>query len=836
MPLWPASRQGTYHNLASGEDLPLQDTPTPNAGMSSTYRSLTTPGLTPSPIPHTPGYQDSAANTPAIEELKYDEEAPKKAWFGYGWRGGARIAFFGTCFTLVINVFLLVFNVVNYEAMDGFPIVFRGTCQQAQLRNTIWHLVINVLSTAMLAASNYCMQLLCAPNRSNVDRAHSQGVWLDIGIPSLRNLRFVTWKRRGLWLALCISSVPLHLVYNSTFYAAIATNNYNVLYATPDFVSGAEYDAARFPDTRSMNISGFQQNATTWKRFTNQRCIEAYSFDFITEYKNLIAVVSNTSQDNAGSLLDIYVNELPSAQEFNATYDSFPWICNDTARNPSLLTSPDPIPCREEVKNITGTANTRWNSGGYDISYCLAEEVTHPDCHLHFAPQLMGPVVLMNILKCLVTFYVAFRLRDAPIVTLGDAVESFIKHPDPHTRGMCLATGHEMAHQFSRATHHTPILRAKTFDATRYRWHKIVSRRQWSLMFGLFGFMFIGLIAGMILGVKNLNPADFKNAISISLGVVEAQNLVFGARISTLGASGVLITALIANAPQAVLSFVYMVYNTIFTLMYVGEDWDMFGAYTQTTRHKLQIAAKRQTHRYLRVSNPRGTQKSTHFLNLPFRYALPLISVSGLLHWFMSQTLYLANISVINRDNEIPNVDEITTVAYAPAGMVGLFVVAIIMVFVLVANSFRYFGGQMPIVGSNSAAISAACHVQMPERRRRELVLRRIAWGEVPSDGASLPVSATDRRLSGMSTAKGLGIEDPRVKANSVYSADDFSDAMDRDEEFGPEGGPNEYASLRGQAEMTDLDSRGAGRSTAVAHCTFSDTFVFKPEVGKFYA
>lgn len=87
-----------------------------------------------------------------------------------------------------------------------------------------------------------------------------------------------------------------------------------------------------------------------------------------------------------------------------------------------------------------------------------------------------------------------------------------------------------------------------------------------------------------------------------------------------------------------------------------------------------------------------------------------------------------------------------------------------------------------------------------------------------------------------MSTAKGLGIEDPRVKANSVYSADDFSDAMDRDEEFGPEGGPNEYASLRGQAEMTDLDSRGAGRSTAVAHCTFSDTFVFKPEVGKFYA
>lgn len=833
VPLWPSSRQGNYQNLSSVDDLPSQDTPQPTTGMSAAHKSLLTPRFTPSP--NTPGFQDSVGNTPAIEQLKYDqEEAPKKSWFGYGWRGGARIAFISTVVTLIINVTLLVFNVLHYPKMSGFPVVYRGTCSEAELRNTIWHLVINILSTSMLAASNYCMQLLCAPNRSNVDRAHAQGVWLDIGVQSLRNLRFVTWKRRALWMALCISSIPLHLVYNSTFYAAIGSNNYNVLYATPDFLNGSDYDTSRFVSTPSMNISGFQANASRWERFSNRDCIQTYAFDFMTNYKNVIAVVSNTS--DYGSLLDVYVNDMPSAQEFNSHYDSFSWICNDTIMHYDYNSSG--TLCREESKNIQKTANTRWNSAGYEISYCLAEKVLVPDCHLHFAPQLMGPVVLMNIVKCIVTFYVAFRLRDAPLVTLGDAIESFLKHPDPCTRGMCLATAQEMAHQFSRATHHAPILRAKTFDATRYRWHKIITKRQWLLLSALFTMVFAGLIIGLVVGTANLNPANIRNALAIPIGTVEAQNLVLGARIGSLGASAVLITALIANSPQALLSFLYMVYNSIFTLMYIGEDWDMYGAYTATTRHKLQIAAKKQTHRFLRVSNPRGTQKPTHFLNLPYRYAIPLICISGLLHWFMSQTLYLANISVVNRDDTIPNTDEITTVAYAPIGMIGLLVLSGVMVIVLVSNSLRYFGGQMPIVGSNSAAISAACHVQMSERRRRELVLRKIAWGEVPTDGSNIPITAAERRATVMSVSKGLGINDGGFKSNSIYSADDFSDVIDRDEEYGVDGrgGGNEYSALRGHVEMSDLDGRGAGRSTAVAHCTFSDTFVFKPEVGKFYA
>ena len=773
-----------------------------------------------------------------MDGLRYDSEEPIKRWFGYGWRGGAKLAFGGTVFTLVINVVLMVYLTTAFKKMDGFPVVYRGTCENAERQNTIYHFLINVLSTGLLAASNYCMQLLCAPTRANIDRAHATGHWLDIGIPSIRNLRFVHWKRRGLWLLLAISSIPLHLVYNSTFYAAIANNDYNILYATQDFVDGGNYDRSKFPDSSAQNISSFQDLARNWTTLNNHDCIDSYAHDFVTRYRNVIAVVSNVTADQDDTLLDVTVNELPASGRLDKTYDSFAWICNDTATSGKTgvtdRNSAGFVPCASMATELANIGNTWWKSGGYQISHCVAEEIT-PDCHLHFAPHLMGPVILMNIIKVLVAFYVAFRMVDVPLVTLGDAIESFIKHPDPSTNGMCLITAYDAARTFSKSTGLGAGTGAmpKPYTNARHRWHKVITRRQWTVLAFLLTIMIALLIVGIILGTSRLAPPTLANAWSVGVGEVQTQNLVLGARVPQLGASAVLITALIANAPQSFLSFLYMVYNTFFTLMHVGEDWDLYGAYTETTRHIFQVSAKKATHRYLRVSNPKGKQKSTHTLNLPLRFALPLVCVSGLLHWLMSQSLYLANISVIPRDGTLPRHDEITTVAYSPQGMILLCALAIVMFLIVGAYASRRYGGQMSIVGSNSAAIAAACHVgNQSERRRREIVLRKIAWGELPASD----VNGEDRRSS---VGQGLGIGtvgQRKIGDNSVYATEDFSDAMDRDELGDDDVENGAYHALRGHAEMTELDRTGVAKSSGIGHCSFSDGFVLKPVIGKMYA
>lgn len=74
--------------------------------------------------------------------------------------------------------------------------------------------MINILSTALLGASNYCMQCLAAPSREQVDKAHNQKTWVRIGVPNIIDLvRYQTGKRRFLGSILLITSLPIHLMF-----------------------------------------------------------------------------------------------------------------------------------------------------------------------------------------------------------------------------------------------------------------------------------------------------------------------------------------------------------------------------------------------------------------------------------------------------------------------------------------------------------------------------------------------------------------------------------------------------------------------------------------------
>ena len=91
-------------------------------------------------------------------------------------------------FVFVINVVLLAVSTKLPTSATGGKLLFRGDCDFASSRSTIAHLAINILATLIISASNAAMQCLSAPSRADVDRAHSRGIWLDVGVPSLRNL------------------------------------------------------------------------------------------------------------------------------------------------------------------------------------------------------------------------------------------------------------------------------------------------------------------------------------------------------------------------------------------------------------------------------------------------------------------------------------------------------------------------------------------------------------------------------------------------------------------------------------------------------------------------
>ncbi len=113
---------------------------------------------------------------------------------------------------LVTNFALTVFAAMHFRGPRGVGVIYQGSCVTVQQLDTYIHLLINILGTGMLMASNYCMQLQAAPTRDNIDEAHKRGKWLDIGVPSLRNFWWISKTRKLCWLLLAVSSVPVHLM------------------------------------------------------------------------------------------------------------------------------------------------------------------------------------------------------------------------------------------------------------------------------------------------------------------------------------------------------------------------------------------------------------------------------------------------------------------------------------------------------------------------------------------------------------------------------------------------------------------------------------------------
>jgi hypothetical protein len=125
-----------------------------------------------------------------------------------GWKPGVLNFAVCACIVLIINMVVSVWGSAAYKR----KVLTEGNCEQIKRLNSGLHVLINVLSTILLSGSNYCMQCLSAPTREEVDRAHSTRKWLDIGIPSIRNLRCISRPRLVVWILLGLSTAPLHLL------------------------------------------------------------------------------------------------------------------------------------------------------------------------------------------------------------------------------------------------------------------------------------------------------------------------------------------------------------------------------------------------------------------------------------------------------------------------------------------------------------------------------------------------------------------------------------------------------------------------------------------------
>ena len=184
---------------------------------------------------------------------------------------------------------------------------------------------------------------------------------------------------------------------------------------------------------------------------------------------------------------------------------------------------------------------------------------------------------------------------------------------------------------------------------------------------------------------------------------------------ANFSAASILWNTWLANSPQVVLSAIYFFFNRLLTQLASAVEWGHW--------------AKHRKH--LRVSKPEGSQRSTHFLQLPYKMAVPMIVYSGVLHWLLSQTLFLRRLEVRDREGNILSDKSLCTVGYSPVSLLVFVVMAFIGAVLIVRLSFWLKPSKrMPWGANSSLVLSAACH---PPPTDADAQLNGLQWGVVKS-------------------------------------------------------------------------------------------------------
>lgn len=379
---------------------------------------------------------------------------------------------------LVINCVLTIWAVSSSKVQNGLGTLQDGSCKRTTTLTFWMHLAINVLSTLLLGASNYSMQCLSSPTRSEIDKAHAQGIWLDIGVPSVRNIRRLSTTRIVLWWLLAISSVPLHLLYNSAVFSSLCTREYNVFLVSSDFLDGAPFNAS-WTDVWNLtnNLQDYQNNQVSLQKLGNKACVEIYTAPVVSTYSDLI-LVSNYSDSNNSLLFTdpSQDSQLVTGSYQSSGYCSLPLLSNcdpsgamtggqewsiDIWQNETIADYGWSI----EVSQVPMINRT-------SIQYCLSKPVKE-HCKLQFSLAIMIVVIICNLTKTICMGIIAWKQDSEPLVTLGDAIASFLDRPDMTTEGNCVVGKTRFVKNRSWG------LLPSRWTPKRSRWFGAASSRRW---------------------------------------------------------------------------------------------------------------------------------------------------------------------------------------------------------------------------------------------------------------------------------------------------------------------------------------------------------------------
>jgi hypothetical protein len=216
------------------------------------------------------------------------------------------------------------------------------------------------------------------------------------------------------------------------------------------------------------------------------------------------------------------------------------------------------------------------------------------------------------------------------------------------------------------------------------------------------------------------------DSLHLGLGTPKINTLVSFGGSPTFNPGAIARAAVVVNTPQVMLAFTQFIWNGLLTRMLTALEWNRYS----TERRGLRVS-----------SEPRGEQRSTYFLQVPYRYSVPFLAIFAVLHWLLSQAIFPVaversswpvNINYSNIDldavqRSLMREQSFVSVGYSPLAALCTTAISFALLISFLFLGFRRFKSGMPIAANCSALISAACHLKggNGEAAARE----KLQWG-----------------------------------------------------------------------------------------------------------
>ena len=225
--------------------------------------------------------------------------------------------------------------------------------------------------------------------------------------------------------------------YNSVIFSTLSANNYLAFTAAPTFLDDAYTGALPFQPWNSSILSVFSfgdlvkelhADATSngLIGLTTDQCQQAVETSFMTSYSEIVMIADWQSDESNASVIQTLV--------YNTEANNFFSFCANLIVNTS--TAGATLESQNIWTTVMNGSLCAFDGAGFikSIEFCLARPAQQL-CTIELLPQVLYAVLVCNAVKVM-CFAAMLMLGFQPLVTLGDAVASFLERPDQFTRGL----------------------------------------------------------------------------------------------------------------------------------------------------------------------------------------------------------------------------------------------------------------------------------------------------------------------------------------------------------------------------------------------------------------